>query len=126
MTLGERLKQLRKTQKMSQVEFGSRIGVSGATISTSESCKTSPDEQTIRAICSEFNVNRTWLETGEGEMYVSRPLLPELVDVLRKYPALKALMESAASLMTPADWEALNDFAQRWVDAHANDKNPTE
>lgn len=106
--------------------FAEKVGVTSGSISLLESGRNNASERTIRAICSEFNVNRVWLETGEGEMYVSRPLLPELVDVLRKYPALKALMESAASLMTPADWEALNDFAQRWVDAHANDKNPTE
>lgn len=116
--MNDRIKAVRKMQSLSMKAFGEHIGISAPSVARLESGENNPSEQTVRAICSEFNVNRHWLETGEGEMYVSRPLLPELVDVLRKYPALKAMMESAADLMTPADWEALNNFAQRWIDRH--------
>lgn len=116
--MNNRLKEVRVMQGLSMRAFAARIGISSAAVAHLESGENNPSEQTIRAICSEFNVNRTWLETGEGEMYVTRPFLPELLDALRKYPALKAVMESAVDLMTPADWEALNDFAQRWVDQH--------
>lgn len=119
MTLGDRLKQLRKMQKMSQVEFGSRIGVSGATISTSESGKTNPDEQTIRAICSEFNVSRTWLETGEGQPYVQTELVPELMHALQKYPELRATLERVIPRMDEEDWQALDRLLGKL-------KNPTE
>ena len=37
-----------------------------------ESGKRDTSEQTIMAICREFNVNETWLRTGEGEMF-ARP-----------------------------------------------------
>lgn len=109
MTLGERIKELRKSYNLSQVDFGKRIGVSGATISTSESGKTTPDEQTIRAICSEFNINRDWLVDGVGERDVQRPLLPELIHNLRKYP--RALEVLAA--MRPEEWRAFNDVLER-------------
>lgn len=109
MTLGDRIKELRKSHSLSQIEFGKRIGVSGATISTSESGKTTPDEQTIRAICSEFSVNRDWLVDGVGEMQVQRPLLPELIHNLRKYPHALELLAA----MTPEDWVAFDALLAR-------------
>ena len=109
MTLGERIKSLRKSHNLSQVEFGKRIGVSGATISTSESGKTVPDEQTIRAICSEFSVNRDWLVDGIGEMKASLPLIPELLNTLRKYPHVLEVLAA----MEADDWRALNDLIER-------------
>lgn len=109
MTLGDRIKELRKSNNLSQVEFGKRIGVSGATISTSESGKTTPDEQTIRAICSEFNVNRDWLVDGVGEMKVQKPLLPEIIHNLRHYPlALEVL-----AAMKPEEWQAFEALLER-------------
>lgn len=109
MTLGERIKQLRRDMNMTQVEFGRFIGVSGATISTSESGKTTPDSQTIEIICMKCNVNRDWLVDGIGEMQVQKPLLPEIIHNLRKYPrALEVL-----SAMRPEDWQAFEALLER-------------
>lgn len=120
MTLGERLKALRKEHGMTQTEFGRKIGVSGATISTSESGKTKPDEQTLRAICSEFNVNRTWLETGAGEPYVQVDLPAELSRVLQSYPALRTTLEHLLSRMDDQDWQALDRFLGKFQHSDAD------
>lgn len=112
MTLGDRIKELRKSYNLSQVEFGKRIGVSGATISTSEAGKTTPDEQTIRAICSEFSINRDWLVDGIGEMQVQKPLLPEIIHNLRKYPHVLELLAA----MSPDDWLALDALLDRVIE----------
>lgn len=108
MTLGERIKHLRKEMNMTQLEFGRHIGVSGATISTSESGKTTPDSQTIEIICMKCNVNRDWLVDGIGDMRASRPLVPELMRVLRTYPALQSALEHMIDCMGPEEWDALN------------------
>lgn len=64
-----RLKELRKELGLTQIEFGKRVHISGVSVSTAESGKTKPDSQTIELICREYNVNREWLETGEGEKF---------------------------------------------------------
>lgn len=112
MSLGERIKELRKINNLSQVDFGKRIGVSGATISTSESGKTTPDEQTIRAICAEFSINRDWLVDGIGEMQVQKPLLPEIIHNLRKYPHVLELLAA----MSPEDWLSLDALLDRVIE----------
>lgn len=65
----ERIKAVRLAFHLSMQAFGDKLGVSPSSIAKLESGINNPSEQTIRAICSEFNIRRDWLETGEGEMY---------------------------------------------------------
>ena len=109
MDIGFRIKQIRKDASLTQGEFGARIGISLSGVSSLEVGKNTPSEQTIRAICSEFSINREWLVDGIGEMQVQRPLLPELIHNLRKYPhALEVL-----AAMTPDDWVAFDALLAR-------------
>lgn len=65
----DRIKRIRKEEKLTQKEFADKIGMSRVGLQKLESGENSPREQTLRVICSEFHVNRRWLETGEGEMH---------------------------------------------------------
>ena len=112
MDIGSRIKQVRKDASLTQGEFGARIGISLSGVSSLEVGKNTPSEQTIRAICSEFSINRDWLVDGIGEMQVQKPLLPELIHNLRKYPHVLQAM----SLMQPDDWIALDALIQRVVE----------
>ncbi len=67
--IGERIKTVRTEKRYTLKAFGEKIGISDSAVSRLESGTNSPSEQTVRAICNEFNINRTWLETGEGMMY---------------------------------------------------------
>lgn len=109
MDIGSRIKQIRKESGLTQSEFGSRIGISLSGVSSLEIGKNTPSEQTIRAICSEFNVNRDWLVDGVGEMKTKPPLLPEIIHNLRHYP--RALEVLAA--MKPEDWTAFEALLER-------------
>ncbi len=64
----ERIKQIRKEKGLTQAAFGKLLGIAAPSVSKLESGENHPSEQTIRAICSGFNINRCWLETGTGEM----------------------------------------------------------
>ena len=68
MPLGERIKQIRKEKGLTQQALGDRIGVKQNTIALIESGKRNTSDQLLISICREFNVNETWLRTGEGEM----------------------------------------------------------
>ena len=110
--MNNRIREIRKQAGLSMQSFGERIGVSSPSISKIESGINNPSEQTIRAICSEFNINRDWLVDGIGEMKVTQPLLPEIIHNLRKYPRVLDIL----SVMQPEEWEALNAVLQRVVE----------
>lgn len=67
--MNERLKKLRKILGLTQQEFANKIGMKQNTIAQYEMGRTIPSNAIIFSICREFNVNETWLKTGEGEMF---------------------------------------------------------
>lgn len=69
MDINDRIRAIRKDQKLTQTEFASRLFMSMFSISQIERKVNVPAQRTIDMICQEFNVNKEWLETGEGEMY---------------------------------------------------------
>lgn len=78
MTIGERIKLLRKELKMSQSEFGQRIGLKQAAVGLYENGHRSVSDQSITLISQAFNVRTEWLRTGEGPRDV--PTLSALLD----------------------------------------------
>lgn len=77
MTMGERLRQLRKDNlKMTMEEFGKQIGVGKTAISSIETGVNNLSDQNIKSICkTNWNgryVSEVWLRTGEGEMFVEK------------------------------------------------------
>ena len=68
MSIGERLKLIRKESGLNQTEFGARINLSQTTIGLYESDNRVITDRALSQICSTFNINEEWLKTGEGEM----------------------------------------------------------
>lgn len=66
----DRLKLIRTDKNMSQDEFGKVIGISRSQIGCYEKGIREITERSINDICREFNVNKNWLITGDGEMYI--------------------------------------------------------
>ena len=105
--MNQRIRIIREDAGLSMSKFGRQIGVSSAAVSHLETGKNKASEQTIRAICKEFNVNRRWLETGEGDPYV--PAMPEdalaeeIAELMQgESPMAQAIMTSLASM--PREW----------------------
>ena len=64
----DRVKAVRKGVKLTQEEFGKHIGLTRRGYQSIENGDSNITEGTLRLICSEFHINRHWLETGEGDM----------------------------------------------------------
>lgn len=69
----DRLSLLRKELKLSQSDFGERIGVTNTAISKLEKGERNFTDQMIKSICREFNISEDWLKTGDGDMFKKRP-----------------------------------------------------
>ena len=73
MTQGERIKEIRKTLKLTLEKFGEKLGVSKGAISAIETGTRNLTEQMAVAICRTYNVNYDYLMTGEREMFSDLP-----------------------------------------------------
>lgn len=113
--MNNRIREVRQHEHLSMKSFGDRIGISSPSVSRIESGENNPSEQTIRAICSEFHVSRLWLEQGIGEMKEASTLIPDLVRILRQYPALQSALEGIMDIMGPEEWAALNKVVEKAI-----------
>lgn len=114
--MNERIKMVREYYRLTQDEFGKRIGSARNTIANYESGNRSPSNSVVLSICREFNVNEGWLRTGEGEMFVEMDKESELmawagsvlggVDDSFKKRFVKMLSE-----LDERDWETLEKIA---------------
>lgn len=81
--MNNRLKELRADKKMTTRAFGEVIGISGGAVTNMEKGTRNITDRTVTDICREFNVNETWLRTGEGEMY-NAPSKDDVIENLAK------------------------------------------
>lgn len=81
MTLGERIKKVRKNLDLTQQKFADQIGTTQNNIASYEIGRREPSAAAVNNICKTFNVSEAWLRTGEGEMFLPSPngVLDELV-----------------------------------------------
>ncbi len=86
MEINERVKEIRKAKKLNQEEFGKAIGLSASGISNIEYSFRKVTEKHIKMLCLTFNVNETWLRTGEGEMFMQTE--KTIIETLAKKYAL--------------------------------------
>lgn len=73
MTIGERIRKIRKELDLTQAAFAARIGSVQNSVTGYENGRRNPSQPVISLICSEFNVNEEWLKTGAGEMFRAAP-----------------------------------------------------
>lgn len=69
MNEGERIRQLRKSLKLTLEEFGAKIGLKKSSMSCIETGRNNVTEQMRKSICREFSVDYAWLTTGKGDMF---------------------------------------------------------
>ena len=69
--INDRIRALRESLSISQEEFGKRLGVSRSVIKNIDYKKTVPKDLFIDLLCKTFSVNKEWLISGSGDMFIS-------------------------------------------------------
>lgn len=108
----DRIKKIRKDKKLTQVEFGERIGVKGNTITNYETGLRNPTDAVILSICREFDVNENWLRTGLGDVYKKYTRNQEIQafanDVMEELDSsFKKRFIQALSKLNEREWETI-------------------
>ena len=119
--INTRIKKIRRDAKLTQEQFGARIGITGASCSTIESGKSNPSSQTVKSICREFGIREEWLRTGEGAERIAQSKDEEissfLHSVLKDEPeAFRRRLVAAMAKWTEQDWETLANLAETITD----------
>ena len=118
MTIGERIKEVRKNEKLTQQEFADRLNLKRNTVGSYEVNVVESSDRTIKDICDKFGIREEWLRNGTGEMLVqdtqSEQVAAFLADLTKDDSDTfkKRFVEMLAGL-SPADWELLERMAEK-------------
>lgn len=110
--MNKRIKCVRKNLKLTQTEFGIKIGLKQRTIADIESGRTTLTERNFEAICRVFNVNPEWLRDNIGEMFMPQKKNQYLDLLIEEYGLgneHKVLIESILEL-PPEVWSSVIDW----------------
>ncbi len=114
MTLGERIKKVRKALDLTQQKFADRIGTTQNVIANYESGRREPSAAAFNNICKTFNISEEWLRMGEGEMFL--PTAEESIDELIRQHGLgdleRQIMIEFVQL-DPRDRQGVLEYAKR-------------
>lgn len=119
MDINSRIRILRKELGLKQYEFADSIGLKNGAISWMEKSGNTVTEQNIEMICSKFNVNKTWLLTGEGAMFTKEKEKADLVAWAERMAAegdtFAHRLAVVVSKLTPEQLSTLADIAEQLV-----------
>ena len=122
----ESIKAIRKSARLTQIEFGARIGVKGNTITGYETGLRTPSDAVIFSICREFNVNEHWLRTGEGDMFIEVTRSDEIAafmgDILSGEPDFRARFIAVLARLDATEWAILEKMADYLVEEMQKEK----
>ena len=112
----DRIREFRKSLKLSQAAFGEELGVSRDVINNLEQGRVEPSDLIINLMCAKYDIDELWLRTGAGKMYRDKTRDEEIAewaaslgDVGNEF---KRRFVYALSKLDETGWEVIERFAQ--------------
>ena len=127
-TMNERIEICIKGSGLNKTAFAKKLGVTQPFISKLCSGVSQPSDRTISDICREFNINETWLRTGEGEMHLpvnrDQAITDFMADILKGTPDFRTKLVGVLARLSVDEWDMLERRARELADALAQEDTP--
>ena len=119
--IGDRIKEVRKIKGLTQQRFADELGLKRNTVGGYEIGTVTPSDRTIADISQKFDINESWLRTGEGEMMrpVSRDeeISSFMGDVMRgESDDFRRRLVAVLAKLDTSEWELLEKMALKLAD----------
>lgn len=128
-TIGQRINVVRKKLNLTLEKFGEKIGISKVSVRAIEKGINNPSEQTVKLICSVYNVDYAWLTQGVGEdIFISIPeskidqIMEDYGLTEKERPLVRGYLEAPEEVRQQvADY--LNSIVEREIARREKEKN---
>lgn len=122
----DRIKEVRKYNKETQLSFGEKLNVSKSTIEAIEYGRRETTDRMIADICRVYGVNETWLRTGTGEMFAPVDREQEIAAItarmMKENNPIRIQLEKIVSNLTEEQLLQIYEMAKQIVDAFEEEK----
>lgn len=124
--MDERIRAIITAKGIKKTEFAQKLNVSQAYVSQLCSGTKNPSDRTISDICREFDVNETWLRTGQGEMFIPTTRSQEIAefvgDILKgEEDNFKRRFVAMLARLNESEWEFIEQKALELFEATKKD-----
>lgn len=121
MIIKNRFKELRKALNLSQDDFAAKLGMTRGAITNIEVKGIEPKPLFIDLVCNTYNVNKDWLLTGEGEMFIQLSRDEQIAEFVGKALAgspdnIKRSLLAALVVLPESGWDALEKFVDKLIE----------
>ena len=108
----ERISSLLSALAIKQATFAERLNLSQSYVSRIIAGEKIPSDRVILDICAKFDVNETWLRTGQGEMFVPKTRDEEIAEFLGDVMSgasddFRRRFIAVLARLSPREWEIL-------------------
>lgn len=116
----ERIKEIRKSNKLTQQEFADKLGIKQNTVASYEMGRIGISDAVITSICREFSVNEEWLRNGTGDMFKKRTRNQEILAFANKAmassdDAFVRRFATAIARLSEDDWESIEKIVDKLI-----------
>ncbi len=109
--IGSRIGLVIATLKIKKVYFADQLKIDQSYVTQLTNGRRNPSDRLISDICEKFNVDETWLRTGEGDMFMPKSRTDEISafvgDILKGEADFRQKFISVLARMTADEWQIL-------------------
>lgn len=98
-TVGERVKEIRKQNKLNQKMFAQELGISQNHVSNIENGNENPSTTLLKLLCLKFNIDEQWLIDGSGSSMPGFDLISD-DGLMSKYNTMRFMLEQMLKART--------------------------
>lgn len=118
--MNDRIKEVRKSNDLTQQEFADRLKISRSAVASYESGERIPISAVVTLICREFNINENWLRHGIGDMKAESTQRQKIAhffaDVLATCPDERSAFVAALDDLPHDFWPMVAELARNYAD----------
>lgn len=108
----ERISSLLSALAIKQATFAERLNLSQSYVSRIIAGEKIPSDRVILDICAKFDVNETWLRTGQGEMFLPKTRDEEIAEFMGDVMSgasddFRRRFIAVLARLSPREWEIL-------------------
>ncbi len=122
MSIGKRIREIRKVMHLTAAEFAIQLNIPVRTIGCYERSEALPGSKFLCILTDKFRININWLLTGRGGMYISQKTECDLNYTASLQQKMNLSAEELDGLLDILDSDASRDMLLKFIEIKKGNK----